>query len=175
MAKGQIISEPNGIHKIKGDGNCFFRAISYAISGTEVNHVQLRTDVGNHMLNSCSKFQGFLRDGFDSVQDYIMRQRIFDVGTWATEVEIMAMAHMLQIYIYTYDDVYKKWYRFSAESIDGSENIDEMTRLGIYLNHANRVHYDIVLSVHEISDQMIPHKSDLCVSSKVGKLTRRKL
>lgn len=33
-----VIGKPNHVEKIRGDGNCFFRAISYALSGSENSH-----------------------------------------------------------------------------------------------------------------------------------------
>ena len=32
---GDLIGKPRNVHNIKGDGNCYFRCISYALSGSE--------------------------------------------------------------------------------------------------------------------------------------------
>ncbi|XP_038050108.1 uncharacterized protein LOC119723495 [Patiria miniata] len=90
--KCEEMGKPDLVKKIKGDGNCFFRAISFAVSGTEENHVQLRMATVNHLLKNGDKFNGFLRQGFVNVEEYVIRQRMFDSGVWSTEVEIMAMA-----------------------------------------------------------------------------------
>ncbi len=79
-----------------------------------------------------------------------MRQRMFDVGTWATEIEILTMVHMLCIDIYTFDEACK-WYRFSAKNVEESANISDM---GIYLNHKHREHYDVVTSVNDLPSQV---------------------
>ncbi len=142
----QAMGKPRSVKRIRGDGNCFFRAISFAMSGTEDNHVQLRTACVNHLLRNANKLKCFLRDGFANVEDYVMRQRMFDAGTWATEVEILAMSHMLCIDIYTFDEVCK-WYKFSANNVEESADISDM---GIYLNHKHRVHYDVVTSVNDL-------------------------
>lgn len=44
------IGEPNEIRTITGDGNCFFRSVSYAISGTERYHMRRRMAVVNQLL-----------------------------------------------------------------------------------------------------------------------------
>ena len=41
-AECAVIGKPNDVKQIKGDGNCFFRAISYALSGSENSHMKLR-------------------------------------------------------------------------------------------------------------------------------------
>ena len=98
-----VIGKPNDVKQIKGDGNCFFRAISYALSGSENSHMKLRIATVNHLLKNQSKFQGFLREGFMSLEDYVMTQNMFDSGTWATELEIIAMVDMLHVDICTFE------------------------------------------------------------------------
>ena len=143
------MGRPNSVTKIQGDGNCFFRAISFALSGTEDNHMQLRMATVNYLLQNGNKFNGFLRQGFVNVEEYVVQERMFDCGTWATEVEIMAVAHMLKTDIYTFDDI-NNWYIFCASFVDREVvRSDE----AIYLYHRQRVHYDVVLSVHEMTRQ----------------------
>ena len=42
--------KPSLTKQIKGDGNCFYRAISFLISGTEENHIILSAHLLQHML-----------------------------------------------------------------------------------------------------------------------------
>lgn len=46
-----VASRPTQTHKVRGDGNCFFRAISYAVSGSEDTHVECR-NVGMWLFNT---------------------------------------------------------------------------------------------------------------------------
>lgn len=63
-------------------------------------------------------------------------------GTWATEVEIFATAHLLNVDIYTYSG--GCWLRFSVSQIEtGKQSRTE----AIYLNHHQLNHYNVVLSV----------------------------
>ena len=32
---GDLIGKPRNVHNVKGDGNCYFRCISYSFSGSE--------------------------------------------------------------------------------------------------------------------------------------------
>ena len=96
------MGHPDCVRNIQGDGNCFFRAISYAISGSERNYMRLRIAIVNHLLKYGCRYNTYLREGFCDVEDYIQRQRMFCSGVWATEVEIMAVAHMLETDIKNY-------------------------------------------------------------------------
>ncbi|CAI6350473.1 unnamed protein product [Macrosiphum euphorbiae] len=40
--RGKFLSEPAETKKIIGDGNCLYRALSYWITGTEDNHMEIR-------------------------------------------------------------------------------------------------------------------------------------
>lgn len=64
------------------------------------------------------------------------------MGIWATELEILAMSHMLNLDIYTYSD--EKWPQYRGEG-SNSELVEQ--REGIYLYHRQQNHYDVVLSV----------------------------
>lgn len=43
--KTKILNHPCAIHNIVGDGNCFFRAFSYAATGTEEQHLIIRQNI----------------------------------------------------------------------------------------------------------------------------------
>ena len=140
------IGHPEHLRNIQGDGNFFFRAVSFAISGTERNHMRLRLATVNHLLKHASRYNTYLREGFSDVEGYIGRQRMFCSGVWATEVEMMAVAHMLETDIYTFGNTCR-WYIFSGKMAEiGSVTSDA----GIYLNHSHGIHYDVVLSVHKL-------------------------
>ena len=103
------------------------------------------------MLKNQSKFQGFLREGFMSLEDYVMTQNMFDSGTWATEHEIIAMVDMLHVDICTFDDR-NKWYKFSTNYLDKNPS---NLGMAMYLFHRRRVHYDVVLSVTESTTKYV--------------------
>ncbi len=86
---------------------------------------------------------------------------MFCSGVWATEVEIMAVAHMLETDVYTFNG---RWYIFSGKVAEiGSVTSDE----AIYLNHTNSIHYNVVLSVHILPMETNPN--DLIISDGISK------
>lgn len=65
-------------------------------------------------------------------------------GNWATELEILALAHMLSVDIFTYSE--NRWIKFSGQHICSSM---QLKFGGLYLNHVDENHYDVVLDVAE--------------------------
>lgn len=126
---------------IKGDGNCLFRALSYAVSGSENHHRKIRTGVVKHLKGNGTEFDSFLRDGYTSVEEYIAKTRMQYVGTWATELEILAAADLLHTDIYIFQD---KWVWFSSKELQKNRHVNGGV---IYLKHCNQSHYEVVLCV----------------------------
>jgi len=82
------------IHTVKGDGNCLFRALSLAVTGTQQQHDIIRSYIVNHMLHVN------LRASMERL--FIGRNRTYDkhlhamqkTGEWGTDIEIIAAAHL---------------------------------------------------------------------------------
>lgn len=67
-------------------------------------------------------------------------------GNWATELEILALSDMLSVNIFTFSN--GSWLKFSGKDIYISLKTKHE---GLYLNHKNENHYDVVLDVGESS------------------------
>lgn len=68
---------------------------------------------------------------------------MYQVGKWATDVEIFATAHLLRTDIYTFSR--GCWLRFAVDDVEPS---DQNRTEAIYLNHRHQNHYNVVLSVN---------------------------
>ena len=141
------LGTPRTEQQIRGDGNCFFRAISYSLTNSEGFHYVVRNAVCNHLRQNKDVFQPFLRNDVQSVDMHLSSTCMSNNSTWATEVEIFAVAHLLKVDIYTYSA--GQWLRFSVEDVE--PKIRKETG-AIYLNHCMENHYNIVLAV---SDEII--------------------
>ena len=98
------------IKSIKGDGNCFFRALSVAVTGWEVGHLLIRKLVCDH-INSVGPYTKNIEG-----KTYLSQSKMKTSTTFATDVEIMAAAQVLgtDIYVYhTYGDKLR-WLRFAC-------------------------------------------------------------
>ena len=133
-------STPLKIRKVRGDGNCFFRAISIVISGNEGNHLHLRKALRQHMNSHL---------GITYTSKAQLQQRIDSIkrpGSWATDVEIFFMAHLLQTDIHVFKRQYlNDWHTFGWNGkLDRKHNGDG--RASILLTNTNNNHYDVVMS-----------------------------
>jgi len=71
---------------VAGDGNCFFRALSLQIYGTEERHQDLRKQVCDYMMENQEDLGAFFVDSDEPFQDYVDTMR--KDGTWAGNMEI---------------------------------------------------------------------------------------
>lgn len=65
------MGHPKTTKQIASDGNCLFRAISYAISNRQEYYQKVRHAVVNHMRKNQEAFQSFLRYEYNSIEEYI--------------------------------------------------------------------------------------------------------
>jgi hypothetical protein len=138
------LGTPTEIHEIKGDGNCLFRALSYAITGSQGYHKEVREKVIKHM----KIIEKLLLPHIKNLSSYLDSSRMANTDSWGTDVEIIAASSLLSkdIYVYTkvgQGDIYK-WQKFSESTQNESE---PKNTCAIYLKNTNGDHYDIVLDV----------------------------
>ena len=72
--------------QIVGDGNCFFRAVSQAVCGTQKNHRKIRLAVFKQLRANPLAYT--LRCEYSSMADYVSRSGMQRVGTWATDCRL---------------------------------------------------------------------------------------
>ena len=127
-----ISAGPKSTVKIQGDGNCYFRTISYMITGEENKHKHIRDLVVRYLERN----EDIFRTIHDS-QDYINESCMNNLGQWATEVEIIATASMLatDIYVYCSSGKSNKWLRYG--SLRGAERVIERSRQKMYISNLN--------------------------------------
>ena len=98
---------------IRGDGNCFFRAIAHAITGSQQRHKQLRAMIIDHMRTYSFLFVHCLNvneydidasDTLATIDSYLRNTQMARDRTWATEIEIYAMAYLLRTSIFLFND-----------------------------------------------------------------------
>lgn len=95
--KSQLASDGRQIDYIRGDGNCFFRALSKEIYDSEEFHEDVRQAVVDLVEKFPREFEQFL-DAGTQMLDHINEMR--KTSTWASSAEIYAAATLLQRDIY---------------------------------------------------------------------------
>ncbi|XP_078794680.1 uncharacterized protein LOC144988284 [Oryzias latipes] len=129
---------------IVADGNCFFRAVSKVISGTEKNHIKLRRSVVTHLQKNVGNYSSLLRSENMSVDEYLNVSKMRFSGSWATEVEIQATADYLGVSVYTYHN--ERWLKYACQR-------KAISKQGIYLQNINECHYEVVTCVQIFQQQ----------------------
>ena len=83
---------PNVTHNVPGDGNCFFSAVSFIISGNERYHRIIRKAVCDHLCSNQNELKTYLPPRFHgNVREYLRQTNMRNAGVWATEVEIFTV------------------------------------------------------------------------------------
>ena len=134
------------VRTTRRDGNCFYRCISYYITGSQEYHSTIRRKLVSHMLANHDVMKTLIHQS-TTLQNYINTSKVQYDDTWATEVEIYAMANMLQtnIFTYTLSGTSWKWLKFSCLVLRTSENTENSCAL--YLQNTNLNHFDVVTDV----------------------------
>ncbi len=106
-----LLGVPCRNERIVANGNCFFRAISQAASGTQKHHSKIR--LCKELERNADRYQSILRSEYSSVLEYIQQSRMRSVNSWATEVEIQVTADWLGVSVCTFHD--RRWLKYSCK------------------------------------------------------------
>ncbi|KAI6649016.1 hypothetical protein LOD99_6899 [Oopsacas minuta] len=141
FGKPGFLSKPARIYRTKGDGNCYFRSISYILTGSEDSHIIIRNKVVHHMCGSLSEtLRKYLSQ---TVANYVSESAIDSSGVWATEAEILATANLIQhdIVVYAKSGDSMEWLTYPA-----SFTLTETTETALYLENLAE-HFNIVINI----------------------------
>lgn len=145
---------------IIGDGNCFFRCISYHLYGTQDRFDEIRSNVVNEMRHHRAKYESLV-DG--EYRDHLenMSKNTGNSSSWATEAEISAASAYYNMDIFVRGCVGRGYTfsRFSAHAAcDGNRQF-------IVIDHRNE-HFNLVLTENR------PCECDHCVELAKNKNAR---
>ena len=135
------LTKPKDIHHTRRDGNCFFRSVSYVLTGSEQSHSVFREKLIRHMKNN---IKDILRNYLaKDVVYYINNSNMENNGTWATDAEIMSSANLvgMDIIMYVKSGKCFNWLIYPA-----SFTLKKRSEYAIYLTNIDN-HFDVILSV----------------------------
>ena len=119
---------PSSTARIVADGNCFFRSLSFVLTGSQDYHQEVRLLVTTYMIDNTGNLQlsSLIKDG-ERMENYIEQSKMQLLGTWATEIEIIASALLLQTTFYVYGPCGKsnKWQKHAFESEEANIHYNE--------------------------------------------------
>ena len=85
------LKPPDIVFVIRGDGNCYFRALSFILTGTEIYHIQIWQAICDFIDIHYDDLNIFL-DQFVDGGHYLRKKKMRENGTWGTELEIIVTA-----------------------------------------------------------------------------------
>ena len=137
--EGLICSDNFIQHNVLGDGNCFFRAISYLLLGQEVKHDVIRARIVDFIMdtNNFNKLRSYIPQHYPNGEVYIQGEAMVNLTTWATEVELFACAQLCGKDIVCYS--HNRWLRYPA-----CGNPRKPTRSAFFIVNINGNHFNPV-------------------------------
>lgn len=123
---------------VKGDGNCLFRCIAYALFKDENRHSEIRKEVCDHMEND-ERYK-FNKDD-EEYSKYIEHMR--KDRTWGTDLQIRASAEIYGVQIFVHSNVAGKWEWLPHHGPDVSNDECDHDRDFIALDHRSH-HFRII-------------------------------
>lgn len=134
------LSKPRRIYRTRGDGNCYFRCISFILTGAEDQHKAVRDCVVQHMLRISDELE---RYNNQNVHKYLSESHMNKEGVWATDAEILTTSNLFGVDIHVYCDYgsTKDWLTYPAALC-----FSQKTAAGFYLENECE-HFNVVLNV----------------------------
>ncbi len=139
------IKGPRGSIHVDGDGACFFRSVSWILTGSEDQHPLLRRKVCSFIKN---KHNWHLLKAkcapYSCGAAYVRDQNMLNDKKWATEVELFAMAHLLGYDILVYHvDTQRKQCRWIPFRASGNSAISSDSAL--FILNKNNFHFEPIV------------------------------
>lgn len=150
---GVPLAPPAHIRQTSSDGNCFFRCLSYALTGREKEHAKIRKLVTDYMKQIEPQLEKHLGHNM-TVEKYLRETEMSELSVWSTDVEIFVSSALLNtdIYVYSYYSHRKwKWVKFPAKQLQPPGG-GEINKKAIYLKNTCQLHYDVVTGVKTALD-----------------------
>lgn len=95
---------------VRGDGNCFYRAVSlWNDLTTDINYPKIREQVNQTIASHPEVFQPYVF-GPDNIQQHLQKSTCD--RAWAETVDMVACASLFQRQLFTYSMSKRRWYRF---------------------------------------------------------------
>ena len=146
-----VLTRPDlrSLRNVQGDGNCLFRALSYVVTDSEEQHMEVREGITSYMLSIENLLVGYDSTGHanywvpfnvNSVQEYTDNTGMAISRTWGTDLEMICFCHMFNVNLYSYDAGSNTWAVFSPVNIEAG--LPRMYNImSVYLYLRNRHFY----------------------------------
>ena len=142
-----VLKPPTLLKSIGKDGNCLFRSLSYAITGSESQHSHIRCLIVHQYRTeiNCWRLMGNYFDTYADIDDYLQTTGMAEDGVWGQTQEMIVFAYTAGVNIASYnaDD---GSYQMLCPTILGPDIPVDDARPTIYLAFTGSNHFQVVLS-----------------------------
>ena len=154
-----VLTRPDlrSLRNVGADGNCYFRALSYIITGSETQHMEIREGILSYMLtiqhlligrDSTGHANFLVPFNVRSVQQYIDNSGMARNGTWGTDVEMLCFSHMFNFNVYVFNADSNTWAVFSPVNIERRlPRIYNIMSAYLYLRNS---HFYVIASIRRM-------------------------
>ena len=134
------------IVSITGDGNCFYRSISFFLLGSEEYYMNIKSLIIQWIENNFSKFEEFFSDDDDNninykekaSQEFEAMKKDYAWGSfYSFEIACIIFNLSIGVYTTTAEEDFKKYFLF--------ENKDKTSEL-MLINYINNNHFNLLYS-----------------------------
>ena len=152
---GKIPQQLTGrrVHCTTPDGNCFFRAASTILSGSEDDHLRIRHCLVCFIAANARIFSPLVMQ-YSNLDAHI--KTMMQPCAWATQLEVVALATYFQVPVYIFKESTGQWERHKPRSnfqLSSKESFmtlsgaaSELMRFELF---HRLCHYDAVLPKHD--------------------------
>ena len=167
ISKFNKVMLENGLQRTRqeGDGNCFFRCVSFLLYGTARHHSVIRQSICEVIDLRQTHYQPFLRHM--AITDHLLSMR--QNGTYADEIEIRAACDLYELPL-------EIWYMHPEQGAvlhRGTSQIPR-NRPAMRLAYLNGNHYDSLMPIDTGNIQSSTNTSILA-SAKIGEFETHQL
>lgn len=141
---------------ILGDGNCFFRSLSFLLFNSEHNHPQVRSEIVQFITDHAHLFHSLLitNDRNYTLQDHL--QSMKNPAVWATQLEIQAAVDLYGVPLYLFTPVLSgrgyQWYHYSKRTFA----VPQIEYDHIELAHRSGNHFDCIVDADTLKPSTVP-------------------
>ena len=135
------LKPPTSIRSIGGDGNCLFRALSYAVTGSESQHHVVRRQ---HLTTDrCWRLLENYLSTDNTIEEYVQRTHMARNGVWGTNI---AFCNLAGVNIASYNNEDGTYHYYGPAVIDPEVFDHDDSRPTIHLAYTGGDHFNVIIS-----------------------------
>ena len=140
-----LLQQNRKIQPVKGDGNCFFRALSVYLFGNQQQHLQVRREIVKFVSENLRLFEALVisDDNSYTLLDHIKSMK--NPMVWVTQVEIQAAVDLYAIPIYLFTPNPSgsgyQWYHYNKRTLA----VPRVQHHHFELAHRSGNHFDCIV------------------------------